>query len=317
MTRYAIGLGSNEGDRLANLRFGLERLDSLGSVSGISSLYETDPVGGPEQPPYLNAVVTLDSDLEPGPLLSALHEIEAEAGRVRKERWGPRTLDLDIIASDGPQVEAERLKIPHPRADEREFVLRPLAELWPEADVGCEATAAQGLRELDDQGVDLLRRHWRDDSDLWVGWLLVGVQMSWFIGIGLALAADGAIPGGDIEFKHVVGVLVALVGLALALAASRRLGPSLKAVPEPADGSDLIETGPYGIARHPIYGGIVLFLMGTAFFLDSAIGLALTLGLAVFFAYKSSYEERRLRARHAGYWGYRRRVRHRLIPFLF
>jgi len=317
VTRYAIGLGSNEGDRLANLRLGLEGLESLGSVSGISSLYETEPVGGPEQSPYLNAVVVLDSQLEPDALLSSLQEIEADAGRMRKVRWGPRTLDLDIVTSDGSRVQDDRLQIPHPRAKEREFVLRPLAEIWQEADVGGEVTAAQSLRQLDDQGVDRLRRHWRDDSDLWIGWLLVSVQMVWFIGIGLAFAADGELPGGEVEFTHIVGGLVAFIGIVLALSASRRLGPSLKAVPEPAEDFELIETGPFAMARHPIYGGIILFLTGTALFLDSIIGLFLTLGLAGFFILKSSYEERRLRARHAGYRGYRNRVRHRLVPFLF
>ena len=317
MTRYAIGLGSNEGDRLANLRLGLEGLESLGSVVRISSLYETEPVGGPEQSPYLNSVVLLDSNTDPEALLDGLHEIEAKAGRVRKVRWGPRTLDLDIVTSDGPPVDDERLEIPHPRADEREFVLRPLAEVWPDAAIRGEVNAAEALGELGDQGVDLLRRLWRDDSDLWVGWLLVSIQMIWFIGIGLAFAVDGGLPEDQVEFTHIVGGLVAFIGIVLALSASRRLGTSLKAVPEPAEGFELIESGPFAMARHPIYGGIVLFLAGTSLFLDSVIGLVLTLGLAGFFTLKSSYEERRLRARHAGYWGYRRRVRHRLIPFLF
>ena len=317
MTRFAIGLGSNEGDRLANLRFGLEGLESLGSISGVSSLYETEPVGGPEQGPYLNAVALLDSELESDALLSGLHEIEAEAGRVRKERWGPRTLDLDIVTSDGPQVDHERLTIPHPRALEREFVLRPLAEVWADADIGDAVSAAQGLQKLDGQGVDLLRRNWRDDSDLWIGWVLVSVQMFWFVGIGLVFAIDGQLPRDRVELTHIVGGVFAFGGIALALWASRRLGPALKAVPAPAEGSDLVDTGPYALARHPIYGGIVLFLMGTALILDSVIGLVLTLVLAGFFAVKSSYEERLLRARHASYRSYSRRVRQRFIPFLF
>ena len=315
MTRYAIGLGSNEGDRLANLRFGLERMESLGSLTGISSLYETEPVGGPEQLPFLNAVVVLESELEPAMLLTELHGIEAEAGRVRRVRWGPRTLDLDIITSNRSVVVSEQLEIPHPRADEREFVLRPLAELWPDADVG-GTTASEALSRLDDQGVDLLRRHWRDDSDNWVGWLLVAIQMAWFIGIGLAFAVDGGLPSEDVEFTRVAGALIALIGIVLAFSASRRLGPSLKAVPEPAEGSALVETGPYALARHPIYGGIVVFLLGTALFLDSVLGLVLVVGLAGFFILKSTYEERRLRARHAAYRSYSRRVRYRLIPFV-
>lgn len=316
MTRYAIGLGSNEGDRLAHLRFGREGLESSGDIVGVSSLYETEPVGGPDQPPYLNAVVILDSRLSPVELLTKLHEIESDAGRVRRVRWGPRTLDLDIVASDGPDVEDEQLVIPHPRAREREFVLRPLAELWPDAELG-GITAAEALDRVGGQDVDLVRRHWSDDSDRWVGWLLVSVQMIWFIGIALAFAADGTLPEDSVEFTHVVGGLMALVGIVLALSASRRHGASLTAVPEPVDEVDLIETGPYAMARHPIYGGIILFLTGTALFLDSVLGFVLSVGLAAFFAFKSAYEERRIRAKHAGYRAYSRRVRHRLIPFVF
>lgn len=316
MTRYAIGLGSNEGDRLAHLRFAVDKIESLGSVVAVSSLYETAPVGGPPQDPFLNAVVVLDAEPGPEEMLSRLQAIEREAGRVRKDRWGPRMLDLDIVAWEGPPVATEDLIIPHQRASEREFVLAPLSEVWPNARVG-DVTASSALSEIDHQGVDKLRRSWLDDRDAWVGIALVSVQLAWFVGIGLAFAYDGSLPAGTVGFTHVAGAVIAFVGIVLAYWASRRLGPGLKAVPEPAEGAALIETGPYALARHPIYGGVVLFLGGTALFLDSVAGLLLTVGLAGLFFVKTTYEERRLRVRYAGYRAYRQRVSNRLIPYVF
>lgn len=315
MTRYALGLGSNQGDRLGYLRAALGQIANNSEVIGVSPLYETEPVGGPEQGPYLNAVVVVDTDLSAHDLLSVLHRIEADAGRERVKRWGPRTLDLDIVAGEGVDIESPDLVIPHPRAADREFVLRPLTEVWPDADVGA-TTAREALALVGDQGVDLLRRQWRDDSDRWVGWLLVGIQLAWFLAIALAFALDGSFPGEAVRFTHLLGGGLALVGLIFAFWASRRLGPALTAVPEPLNDSKLVETGPYALARHPIYGGIVLFLAGMALFLASVLGLVMVLGLAVFFVAKSSYEERRLRARYADYRAYRQRVRYRLIPFL-
>lgn len=315
MTRFALGLGSNQGDRLGHLRTALQQLQSEMDVIAVSSLYETEPIGGPEQGPFLNAVAVVDTDLSPQDLLALLQRFESEAGRQRVKRWGPRTLDLDILVSDGLALSTDDLVIPHPRATEREFVLRPLSEVWPDAPVD-GLTAREALRTTDAQGVDLLRRQWSDDSDRWVGWVLVAIQLAWFIAIALAFAGDGGLPGESVRFTHILGGGLAFAGLILALWASRRLGPALTAVPEPMSGSQLIETGPYALARHPIYGGIVLFLAGTALFLDSVRGLGLVLGLGIFFVFKSSYEERRLRARYAGYRAYRRRVRHRLIPFL-
>ncbi len=315
MTRFALGIGSNEGDRLGHLRAALQELDANLDLVEVSSLYESEPVGGPEQGPFLNAVVVADTDLSPHELLALLHRIESDAGRKRVKRWGPRTLDLDIIASDGPEVTSQDLVIPHPRATEREFVLRPLTEVWPAVDLS-RRTAAEALRSVGDQGVDLLRRQWRDDSDRWVGWVLVSIQMVWFVAIALAFARDGSLPAQPVRFTHILGGAAAFAGLFLAFWASRRLGPALTAVPEPVTGSRLVETGPYALARHPIYGGIVIFLAGTALFLDSVLGLVLVVGLAVFFLFKSSYEERRLRARYAEYLAYRQRVKQRLIPFL-
>jgi len=128
--RAIVALGSNLGDRVAYLRFGLERLSN---VVAQSQVFETDPVGGPDnQGPYLNMVAVIDTDLDPYALLRRLLQIEAEAHRVRVERWGPRTLDLDLLFYDDVTINSEELIVPHPRFAERRFVLEPLSEVASE-----------------------------------------------------------------------------------------------------------------------------------------------------------------------------------------
>lgn len=316
MTSYAVALGSNLGDRISLLRGGVAALGDLGSVAAISGLYETDPVGGPEQGPYLNAVVILDTDLAPHDLLAELNRIEAIAGRERKERWGARTLDLDIIAMSDGSVESEDLTIPHLRASEREFVLRPLCDVWPAAHLGPGLNAREALNRLEAQGVDLLARSWADSRTPRVGQALVAIQFVWFLGVALALAYDGSLPDGSADALRIVGGVVAAIGAALAFISSRRLGPSLTALPEPRVEGVLIESGPYAHARHPIYGGVVLFLLGTSLILDSLSATVLSIGLLFFFYGKSIYEERQLSIKYPGYRAYRQRVRRRLIPFV-
>jgi 2-amino-4-hydroxy-6-hydroxymethyldihydropteridine diphosphokinase len=129
-----LSLGSNLGDRLANLQLGLDVLASGGlDLRAASSVYETDPVGGVDQADYLNAVLLAASSLPPGDILTRCAAAEAAAGRVRTQRWGPRTLDVDIIVC-GSVVSADPvLTLPHPRAHERAFVLVPWLELDPRA----------------------------------------------------------------------------------------------------------------------------------------------------------------------------------------
>lgn len=129
MTRAFLSLGSNLGDRREHLR---SAVDSLPDVVAVSPVYETEPVGGPNQGAFLNLVVQLDTPLSPEALLGLCHRIESGAERVRETRWGPRTLDLDIIWIDGVEMATERLTIPHPRWRERRFVLAPLRDLAPE-----------------------------------------------------------------------------------------------------------------------------------------------------------------------------------------
>ena len=128
--RAFLGLGSNLGDRHAHLARAVE---GLPDVVAVSRLYETEPVGGPPgQGPYLNVVVELDTDLGPRPLLEVARRLEDGAGRERGVRWGPRTLDVDVLLVDDLVVEDADLVVPHPRMWQRRFVVDPLAELAPE-----------------------------------------------------------------------------------------------------------------------------------------------------------------------------------------
>lgn len=125
-----VGLGSNLGDRLENLRRAVERLDASDGVDVVrtSSVYETDPVG-PPQPDFLNAVAEISTDLGPHELLARCKAIEAELGRTPGERWGPREIDLDLLLYGGERIDTGELVVPHPRMNERAFVLVPLREL--------------------------------------------------------------------------------------------------------------------------------------------------------------------------------------------
>ena len=130
MTRAFLGLGSNVGDRARFLR---EAVTTLGSsVRAVSDVYETEPVGGPTQGPYLNVVVELATEMGPRELLGLCHRLEGAANRVRTVRWGPRTLDVDVLWIDGVELSGPDLQIPHPRMWRRRFVLAPLAELAPD-----------------------------------------------------------------------------------------------------------------------------------------------------------------------------------------
>jgi 2-amino-4-hydroxy-6-hydroxymethyldihydropteridine diphosphokinase len=144
-----IGLGSNLGDRRSALAGAVRACARLGDLLAVSSLYETAPVG-PPQPAYLNAALLLRTELEPDALFDRLLAIEREHGRVRAERWGPRTLDLDLLLIVGRSVQSERLTVPHPALAERAFALLPLLEVAPDAR---EPSSAREYRDIA-SGVD-------------------------------------------------------------------------------------------------------------------------------------------------------------------
>jgi 2-amino-4-hydroxy-6-hydroxymethyldihydropteridine diphosphokinase/dihydroneopterin aldolase len=155
--RAVLALGSNLGDRLRTLQ---DAVDALAATQGldlvaVSPVYETAPVGGPEQPDYLNAVVLAETARPAAALLDRAHEIEAAADRTRAVRWGPRTLDIDVIAY-GDQVSGDpALTLPHPRAHERAFVLAPWLDVDPDAELPGHGRVAGLLSELAGQDVRL------------------------------------------------------------------------------------------------------------------------------------------------------------------
>jgi 2-amino-4-hydroxy-6-hydroxymethyldihydropteridine diphosphokinase len=157
VNKVALALGSNLGDRAANVQHALDALidsEVLTNVA-VSSIYETEPVGGPDQGPYLNAVVLGASHLEPEELLTAIHQIEDELGRVRGVHWGPRTVDIDILAYSDEVWNTADLVIPHPRAHERAFVLIPWSELDGQFVIAGHGTVQECLAGLSRDGVEL------------------------------------------------------------------------------------------------------------------------------------------------------------------
>ncbi len=131
--RVYLSLGSNVGDREANLKAAIEHLGKFGEVVATSSFYETEPVEFTDQPWFLNCAVALDTEKMPRQLLQALLAVEEQMGRRRTQNKGPRNIDIDILLFGNSIVDAKGLTIPHPALQERRFVLEPLAEIAPEA----------------------------------------------------------------------------------------------------------------------------------------------------------------------------------------
>ncbi len=145
MTRAYVGVGSNLGDREGTIR---TAIDALPGVVAVSALRETEPVGPVEQPPFLNGAVALETELSPRELLDVLLAVERRLGRERRERWGPRTIDLDLLLYGDRTVDEPGLSLPHPRLHERRFALEPLAELDPELQIPGRGRVKTLLAEL-------------------------------------------------------------------------------------------------------------------------------------------------------------------------
>jgi 2-amino-4-hydroxy-6-hydroxymethyldihydropteridine diphosphokinase len=145
-----LGLGSNLGNRLAYLRRAYRALGEEAGLSSLrpSSVYESAPVGLTQQPDFLNLVVAANTTLGPEELLDCALRVEADLGRQRTIRWGPRVIDIDVLLIEGQQYRSERLQVPHPRLHERAFVLAPLRELGPELKLSEIAVDETGVRPV-------------------------------------------------------------------------------------------------------------------------------------------------------------------------
>lgn len=145
-TRAFLGLGTNLGDRR---RYLVDAVEAIPDLVAVSAVYETEPVGGPEQDAFLNIVVELATALDPYELLELCRQLERAAGRERRVRWGPRTLDVDVLWIEGIHMRDPELTVPHPRMYQRNFVVVPLLEIAPDLsgeldDLGYDPTEAFG-----------------------------------------------------------------------------------------------------------------------------------------------------------------------------
>lgn len=164
MARVILGLGSNLGDRLSNLRRALVELSQVIEVETVSSLYETEPVGFCDQPWFFNAVCIGTTDSEPMTLLARIKEIERKLGRRPSVRYGPRSIDVDILFYDDRIIATSELQVPHPRLAERAFVLVPLTEVAPQlVHPVIGRTMSETLAGL--ERTERVRLRWRD----WLG----------------------------------------------------------------------------------------------------------------------------------------------------
>jgi 2-amino-4-hydroxy-6-hydroxymethyldihydropteridine diphosphokinase len=146
--KAVISLGANIGNPEEQMQLAIAMLREATEVIALSSIYTTEPVGGPEQPNYLNAICIAESDLPAADLLALLHGIEKTFGRERLERWGPRTIDLDLIQYGTILSSAEELELPHPCAHERKFVLEPWLEVEPDAILLTHGKVSELLEQL-------------------------------------------------------------------------------------------------------------------------------------------------------------------------
>ena len=150
-----LGIGSNIGDMAAMLDRAVAALAAVPGIQVVarSSDYRTPPWGKTDQPWFLNGAVAIETDLDPHALLDACQGIERDLGRIREERWGPRIIDIDVLAYEGAAVDDERLVLPHRYVRERAFVLVPLAEIAPDLTIGGE-TVSDALAKLDRTGIE-------------------------------------------------------------------------------------------------------------------------------------------------------------------
>jgi len=318
MANATVALGSNLGDSVSTLAAAIERLDDLGLVVAVSSAYQSAPVGGPEQADFINLVCLMTTELAPHEFLLGLHEIEAEYGRERAQLWGARTLDLDLILYDDVVSANPKLLLPHPRALERRFVLEPLVEIAPDVTFPGGESASKALLEVQAQAVTNIgqlgtlggggeRMHSRGV------WWVVG-QLILFVLISRT-SLRGDWPIGN-AWTGAVGWVLVAVGGGFSVLAMLNLNTSLTPFPKPMEGARLIDTGIYGLVRHPIYGALVVGAIGLSIARGSGLALLLSLLLLGYFSMEARHEERMLSDAYPEYAQYEQRVPKRFLPFL-
>lgn len=314
--RATVALGSNLGDRLQHLRTAVAGLRRLGDVVATSSLYETEPVGGPEQGRYLNAVVLLETELDPEALLQELHRLERESDRTRDVRWGPRTLDLDLITYEGLRISEPFLVVPHPRAHERRFVLAPLLEVAPDALLADGQVAWDSIASTLDQRIQRWEGEWESETPgmgAEAGWWVMaqfGLLLVWLV-VVLFTAEPDASPW------LFVGVPLAVAGLILGIGAVVSFAAPVTPSPQPREGASLVDQGVYRFVRHPMYGALILATSGASIAARAWAGVVVSVVLAGVLRLKSAREERILGVVLGGYGEYAQSVRRRFIPGLW
>ncbi len=208
-----LALGSNLGDRMVHLEAAVRSMGELGTVTAGSPIYETAPVGGPEQGPYLNAVVALDTEMSAKGLLDGLLGIERLAGRKRGERWGPRTLDLDILTYGSETIDDVGLTVPHPEIRNRRFVLTPLADIAVSL-ADDRGPFADALSEVADQRIRRLTGPYDIDESRWMLGIEAASELEESDGVFHAGApTDWSNPTGDMFGAFLSTVVLRSVGL--------------------------------------------------------------------------------------------------------
>lgn len=216
-----IGMGSNLGDRQGHLDAGLRGIRQIGRVLVGSSLYETAPIGGIEQGAFLNAVIGIETDYGPEELLTALLAIEASSGRLRDVRWGPRTLDLDLLWYDGIRLDAPGLTVPHPEIRDRRFVLVPLVQADPR--IGDEVGLyADSLGDVSDQAIRRVSGPLEPGSFRW----LVGLEDA----VALSPSGDGWVFDAHPDWANSSGDMFGAYISAVSLFAMREVAPEMSPV---------------------------------------------------------------------------------------
>jgi len=303
----AVSLGSNLGERRKQLAHAREALADLGEVIAVSPVYRTAPVGVDGHPEYLNAVVVIDTELTAQQLLRGLLAIEHAAGRSRTDTPQPRPIDLDLLLYGDERVNQPDLVVPHPRMLERRFVLEPLHDVWPDAPVSGPKSLGEALEGVKSQAVDPAERGGR--------WVAVQALLAAAL-LAAAIWDRGSLGLGGVWFEWVGRALV-VAGALQAILGLRHLGSQLTAFPEPIRRGTLVDSGIYGLVRHPLYGANVILMAGLALHQNSSWAIVVAVVSAGFYIFKAVSEEQRLVFRYPGYRAYQQRVPARLIPFLF